>query len=367
MDLANEPTTMTRPVLAVHRLLRLGRIVRGLPGPLLTSVLVAACSGQNVAQPPPPPVNWRSFEHAQVDAGSTGPTAKESALAQEYANAVASPGLALLGHLMDDDARFAFPGMQDAHGRDAVVRAHEALFGAFDPRRFALTRVWRSASEQSLEWTMGGVQVHDWMTVKATQKPVTIHGITLLSTKDDGTITDVRVYFDVATVKAQLGAGPRELADLPAPVMPPPGTAPQIVEQGAQDQDNVAVVRTALDALENTNENAYVEQMTDDGEIHTLERAQPLRGKEDRRAYFKALHKSIAQLDTTVTNGWSAGAYAIVEYGITGEQIAPIAWVPVQRDQVVRLHVADVDEIHDGKITRIWRFDNPSELSAPGP
>jgi ketosteroid isomerase-like protein len=354
MDLANEPPSMTRLALVCVLC-------------FAAALMAMACSGQNVAQPPPPPVNWQSFSHGSVDAGAGGPTAKESALAQEYVNALGSPGLSLLGHLVDEDAHFAFPGADDAHGRDAVVRAHDALFGAFDQRRVAATRVWRTADEQSVEWTLTGVQTKDWMTVRATQKPVTFKGITLLWTKDDGTITDVHVYFDVATVKAQLGAGPRELADLPAPAMPPPGAGPQAFDRGPQDPDNVAVVRTALDALENTNEAAYVDQMTDDGEIHTLERAQPLRGKEDRRAYFKALHKSIAQLDTTVANGWSIGPFAVVEYWIAGEQIAPIGWIPVQRDQVVRLHIVDVDEVRDGKIARTWRFDNPGELAAPGP
>jgi ketosteroid isomerase-like protein len=253
------------------------------------------------------------------------------------------------------------------------VRAHEGLFGAFDGRRFALTRVWRTAGAQAVEWTMSGVQARDWMTVAAIQKPVTFKGITLVWTKDDGTISEVHVYFDVATVKAQLGAGPldakapppKELASLPAPAMP--SGPPEFFDQGTQAAENVAVVRTALDALENTDENAYVDQMTEDGEIHSLERAEPLRGKEERRAYFHMLHKSIAQLDTTIANGWSVGPYAIVEYWIAGDQIAPIGWAPVQRDRVVRLHVVDVDEIRNGKIARVWRYDNPAEITSPGP
>lgn len=126
------------------------------------------------------------------------------------------------------------------------------------------------------------------------------------------------------------------------------------------------MVRTALDALEN-NEPAYLGALADDIEVHTLERSEPARGKDEARLYFKAMHKAIAQLDTTVDNGWGIATYAVVEYTIAGEQLAPIGWVPAQKESVVRLHVVDVNELRDGRIARVWRFDNPIELLAQGP
>lgn len=330
--------------------------------------LLGACSGETVAQPPPPPVNWQSFSRALADAGPNAPTAKESAVAQEYDGALASPHFALLGHLLDEDAHFSFPaaGLDDVQGRDAVVRAHEALFGAFNPRRFVTARLSRTSGEQTVEWTMSGVQARDWMGVAATQKPVVIRGVSLLWTKDDGTLSDVHVYFDVAAVKALLGAGPRELATLAAPPMT---AAPaHVIDSTPQDPENVAPVRTALDALENGNESAFLDAMSDDIELHTLERAEPLRGKEEQRAYFKATRRAIAELDTTVENAWSVGPFAVVEYSITGEQIGPVGWVPMPREaHVVKLRVVEVDEIHNGKIAGIWRYENPNEMTAPGP
>jgi steroid delta-isomerase-like uncharacterized protein len=332
-----------------------------------TTLLLVACSTETVAQPPPAPVNWESFARPVADAGTDEVSAKERALAQEYTKALGAPGFAGLAALLDDDAHFSFPGMEDAHGRDSVARAHEVLFSAFDGRRFVNSRVWRTANEQTAEWTMTGVQTKDWKEVPASQKPVVISGLTLLWTKDDGTISDCHVYFDVAAVKAQLGAGPKALAGLAAP--PAPTGATQVVDQTGHDGDNTAIVKTALDALENSNEAAYLASFADHIELHTLERADPARGKDDAaRAYFKSMHKAIGQLDTTVDNGWSVGPFAIVEYSIAGEQLAPIGWVPVQKEpHVARLQVADVAEIRDGKIARIWRYDNPSQILAPGP
>ncbi len=199
----------------------------------------------------------------------------------------------------------------------------------------------------------------------AAQRAAAIRGVTLLWTKDDGTLTDVHVYFDVAVVKAQLGAGPKELAGLAAPPMP---SAPgPVIDQTGQELDNAAVVRSALAALENNSEGAYMGVMADDIEVHTLERAEPARGKDDQRAYFTTMHKVIAQVDTTIDNAFSVGPYAIVEYSITGEQLAPIGWVPLQRNRVVKLHVVEVDEVANAKLARIWRYDNPSEIATPGP
>lgn len=331
----------------------------------LASALVG-CSAETVAQPPPAPVDWRSFQsRPAIDAGPSGPTPNERAVAEGYAAALESPGVSLLTNRLDEDAHFAFPGMRDAHGRDAIVQAHGALFGAFDQRKFAISRVWRTDSAQSIDWTMTGTQTLAWMGVPATGKPVAFKGLTVLWTNHDGSIKDVHVYFDVAVVKGQLGVGPKDLLNLPQP--PVAGTAggSQIFDQtgSPEEKSNVLLCRAALDALENNDLPGYVSAVADDLEVYTLERAQPLRGKDDMRAYFKAMHKAIGQLDTTVANDWGIARFVILEYEIAGEQIGPVGWIPIQREKVVRLHITDVVEMRDAKIARVWRYDNPPEIA----
>jgi steroid delta-isomerase-like uncharacterized protein len=330
-------------------------------------VLAAGCSSETVAAPPPAPVDWHAMQAARTsEAGKPAPTAKERAVAEGYASALTAPDFPRLGSLLDPDAHFAFPGMAEAYDRDAVVKAHAALFGAFDQRALGLSRIWRTDRQQTLEWTMTGVQARDWMGVPATHKPVGVRGLTLLSTKDDGTITDVHVYFDVMVVKAQLGAGPKELENLPLPSIP--AAPPQVFEQtGSPDEAaNVTAVRAHLDALEKKDEAAFLGTVTDDVQIETLGRAQPMRGKDDVKAYFKAMHKAIGQLDTTLDNAWGVTRFAIVEYFISGEQLGPIGWIPAQRDKVLKLQVADVVEVTGGKIAHIWRYDDPAQIAAGG-
>ncbi len=119
------------------------RIERWWPG-----VALLACSPGAVADPASPPVNWQSLDaHAAPVSGPNVPTEKERPLAEEYAAALASPAFSQLAPLVDESAHFSFPGMDDANGRSGVVHAHDVLFGAFDQRRFVMTRVWRTASE----------------------------------------------------------------------------------------------------------------------------------------------------------------------------------------------------------------------------
>ena len=335
----------------------------------VAGLLLGACSSDNAASPPPAPVDWHAFDLPRhFDAGASGVTVSERQVAEQYAAALTSPGFAALGPKLDSDAHFQFPGAADARARDGVVQAHEKLLGAFDRRAVTVSRVWRTPNEQTVEWTLTGVQTKDWMGVAPTQKPVVIRGISLLWTKDDGTITDVHVVFDTAVVKAQLGVGPKELLGAPPPAVP--SGAPQVFDQGSTPEEagNVAIARGWLDALESGNEAAYLGAATDDVTVETSERFQSVHGRDDLRAYFKMLRKAIGQLDTTVDNAWGVGRYVILEYTVAGEQLGPLGWVAPQRDKVFRLDKVSIAELSGGKISHVWKYDNLGQLlSASNP
>ena len=331
------------------------------------ALLLGACSSDNLGAPPAAPVDWHAFDVPRGPAAvAPGPTPQERVVAEAYVTALATPGFAGVTPLLNADTHFTFPGIQDARGHDAVIRAHETVLGAFDSRVFATSRVWRTDAVHAVEWTMSGVQSKDWMGVPASHKPLVLKGISLLWTKDDGTIVDSHMVFDVAVAKTQLGAGPKELASLPAPTMA--SGAPQATEQARTPDEaaNVAVTRAWLDGLEKPDDGAYLAAVTDDVQVESQHRAQPMRGKEDLKTYFKAMHRAISELDTTVDNVLGIGRFTVVEYTINGEQVGPLLWIPAKSDRVVRLHVIDVVELRDGKIAHVWRYDSPDEIPATG-
>jgi len=335
------------------------------------ALLLGACSSDNVGAPPAAPVDWHAFDAPRGPAAvAPGPTPQERVVAEAYVSALASAGFAGITPLLNADTHFTFPGIQDARGHDAVIRAHETVLGAFDSRVFATSRVWRTDAVHAVEWTMSGVQNKDWMGVPASHKPVVLKGISLLWTKDDGTIVDAHMVFDVTLAKTQLGAGPKELAGLAPPTMA--SGAPLATEQSRTPDEaaNVTATRAWLDGLEKTDDAAYLAGSTDDVQVEALQRALPMRGKEELKAYFKSMHKAIGELDTTVDNVLGIGRFVVVEYTINGEQVGPLqvgAWtIPAKSNRVVRLHVADIIEIRDGKVAHVWRYDSPGEILVTG-
>jgi hypothetical protein len=339
---------------------------------LAVAVTGAACSTGTVVKPVPPPIDYRSLDERRVaDAGAAAPTARERAVAEAYLAGLASPGFGPLSGHLTADVHFSFPGLEkpagDAFGAPAVVRAQEVLFGAFEPRSLAASRVLRTASAQIVEWTLAGPQKSDWLGVPATEpksRTVSFRGVSILGTKDDGSISDVRTLFDVASVKAQLRAGPGEPRDVESPAMPDGGLQVEEQDGSPEEAQNVAAVRGSLDALERSRD-AYIAAMDPEARVVALRTTSSPRGngREGAAAYYKALHEAIAQLDTTVESAWGVGHFAVAEYTISGEQIGPLFGFALQRDKVVRLHVIDVVELAAGKIAKIWRYDNPVEIS----
>ncbi len=374
---------------------------------LVSSAWLFHCTSNPIGPPPEAPIDWHAFEvRAAADAGPVGPTARERGVSEAYARALASPQFADLSPMLDIGVHMAFPGMSDARGRDATVQAHEVLFGALDAREVEISRMWRTKDTQALEWTLSGTQVRAWFGVPPTHKNVVLHGVTLLWTRDNGAIIDVHVYFDVATVRAQLGVGPdgapaaalhgvapssraqlgvgpdgapaaaplgvpsSSSSDLAAllPASPARG-APVVFEQTGttEERDNLTRVRAALDALEANDPAAYEASMADDAQVFTLESDNPIRGKAGATAYFRAMHKGLGQLDSTIDNAWAVAQFVILEYDLSGEQVGPLGWVPARRGKVVRIHIVDVIEMRQGKFANVWRYDNPGEILADAP
>lgn len=330
----------------------------------VASLLLAACSAETVAPPPPAPVDWHSFD-ARRAAPPKPPSPDERPLAESYLAAIAAPDLAPLKPLLDDTTHCSFPGRDDVRGADQVLRAHEVVFGPLDARSVAATRIWRMGTVQAVEWTMTATHARPWLGLAPTDKPIAVRGLALLWAQQDGQLADIHVYFDAVAAKASLGIGPKALRGLVPP--PLPTGAPKVYARSSTDEPakNVAPVRAALDALEENKESVFLASMSDGVEIHTLQLDRPMRGKEEARAYFRNMRKGIAQLDTTIVGAWGVDSFAVVEYTFSGEQIGPIGWIPFVRDRVVRVEAVDVVEVRDGHIASIWRFDDLGELAVP--
>jgi hypothetical protein len=331
---------------------------------MIVTMLLVGCTSAALVSPPAPPVDWQAFDARRpIDASPGGPTARERAAAEAYVRVLSSGNLAALGPMLDAGANFMFPGFGGARGREAVVRAHEDIFGAFDDRQLDVSRVWRTDSTQTIEWTFRGVLERPFGRVRPTHEPSAFRGLTLLWTNDDGAIIDIHTYFDESAIRGRGDAG-LSADEASAPATPADGgDGPQFFDQSGSlaERLDLECVRSSLDALEQNRDGDYVSSATDDVELFPGGRGKALHGKEALLGYVRALHKSIGQLDTTIENVWAIADFVIVEYDMSGEQVGPIGGIPAD-GRVIRLHVADVVELRSSRMKRIWRYDDPAEL-----
>jgi hypothetical protein len=317
--------------------------------------LIAACSAEALPRPPAPPVDWASLEPRPPAAAAVA-TNKERNITEAYLKALSADSAPALASVLADEVHFNVAGLETTavYGRAGVVRAHEQLFGAFRPRMWTATRVLRTDRSQAIEWTLAGRD-------EATGKPIGFRGVTLTATKDDGTISDLHVYFDQGIVHAQLTGEPRQLAEL-APALSPT-TSEERIEQGRTTDESAAVATVSRwidDALQR-DELGYLAAATDDIEVSTLQRASPMRGKKGLRDYYAAMHAAIGSLDTQLDSVVGVGRYVIAEYHIVGRQRAKYLYVPV-KEPVIKLYIVDVIEMRGGKVGRIWRYENPLQI-----
>lgn len=312
--------------------------------------LVAGCTTETISRPAAPPVDWNSLDvkpnavaTGAGDGGVSANTSKERQAGDNYLAALSSPGFAALGNVLNEDAYFAFAGLKDVHGRDNIIKLHQTLLGKFEDRKFVASRRFTTESAQILEWTMSGMD-------KKSSKSTTFRGVVILRTNDDGSVSNVHLYYDELNAKDGVALMPNE--------------ARVEVEQKKDktESENVAVIRRELDALETKNADAYTATMTDDVQVTALDSLRNQKGKADAKAYVLQMNKSIANLDTSIDDIWGIGDYVVVEYHIVGEQKGPIGRIPAQKDNLLKMFDVDIAQLKDQKISHIWRYDNPAQL-----
>ncbi len=350
-------------------------------------VLVAGCSSETVGMWPAAPTQFMTTPGVAPAPSPTTPTDMERGAADAYTNALESPGFVDLGSLLQEQAQFAFDG-RSTHGRERVLKAHEDMFGAFDERRFVTSRLWltdstRPLDSQAIEWTMTGVQARAFMGIAPTGRSVVIRGLTLLWTNDDGIISELHVYFDEAVVRAQLQRSPVELREGrtaqpssvtvsdPAAVQKvaapsPDGDARPVFERSGTPEEsaNVAVMRTMIQSLEDDKEAEFLSTMNEDVEVFTLDRAEPTRGKNAAREYFRTMRRSIRLLDTVIRNAWGVRTFAVTEYVVTGLERAPLPGVAFAEGRPIHARFVDIAEFKDGRIARISRYADPTSFAS---
>ncbi len=314
------------------------------------------CGGvpTTVSAPSSAPIDVGSFEATPAKVAPIGATEKERAVASAYLRALAAEQFEGLAEQLDDQVHFSLAGAVDRRGKKDAVAAHRALFGALSHRRVEASRVLLTESSQVVEWVMSGEAA-------AGGKAITIAGVSLLWNNDDGSITDLHLFVDEAQLAAQLGRAPKGYTQLP---LPPARQERANHEQknDAREAANLEVAHKYLESWRRGDDAALGALMTDDVELISQASEPDVRGRGEARQRLRGWHHAIDPLDALVDNYIPVGDLVVVEFHFVGQQRAPIGWVPLQAENVLKAYFVDVLELREGKIARVVRYENPMQL-----
>jgi ketosteroid isomerase-like protein len=335
---------------------------------LLRSTVALSCFTGCVSaavEPAPPPVDARIYQvtAAHLARLQKTPAERDRESADAFGRALGDGDTKALTALLDPDVNFSLPGMPGASERKGTLQAITDLFGAFSGRAYAPGRIWQIGEAAVIEWTITGIQSSPWMGVSPAQKPIAIHGASLLWFNPDGRIGDVHVYFDCGAVLAQLGAAPNGAIQAGPPPSLVPSPVLTIAGGTPEEKANVAVVDASWDALEVRNEVGYLAPFAEDVEVTRFDRVSTERGKDERKKFFRWVTTGVSSLAHTPANAWGAGTFVIEEYTINGVHSGKLTSTPPS-GHTLRLSYLDIYELQNGKIARAWTYGNSLELYA---
>jgi ketosteroid isomerase-like protein len=325
------------------------------------AILLALCACETpdtLPRPERPPADYASLTAATGrDGGPLVATQRERGIAKAYMDVLSDPALAGLDALFDEDAHFVFAGDEyESHGRIEVRSAHKKLLDALASRTFKARRVLLTDRSQAIAWTMNGKD-------GSNGSDVGVNGIALVQTKDDGTVSDIHLFYDEGIINAQRGLEPKQLGSGKIKPPPMPSGDPEIVEQahGSNEERNLQVVSDWLDPGLERDPGKYQAAMSNGIVIETAENP-PMTGIAAAMADRDSWHRSIQSLDVQVMPPLiAAGDFVAVEYRLVGTMVNRIGFFP-SVNALIQMYGVDIVQVKDGRITHVWRYDDPLQL-----
>jgi ketosteroid isomerase-like protein len=246
------------------------------------------------------------------------------------------------------DASIAIHGGERLTGRGAIERYEAELLRRFPNTRFALLDIWQGEAAAVARYA-----------VNTPPPPVGSghEGLLFYRFGATGEIVEERRYLDALTPMAQLGAIAGHAArSLPAlPAMPR-------MHSVTPAAGGAAAVRALLEAVQRTDERAFVDRLAENVVIDEAMLPVPFSGVAGARAWFRTWTRSFPRARADVTTLVSAGDHVIVELLISGTLEASFGPLdPSSRPFVA--HRAAVFRLHGGRVVEYSGFMNGRELA----
>jgi predicted ester cyclase len=332
---------------------------------LVLPLFVAACGGEE--QPPPKvpeaPVVPPPVVSAQPTAVPAPPAAKAS-LRDLQQQSLKTALEALNEHdakkfasVYADSAVISVVGLNEVVGRSSVEANMDEWFRTFGKIKIGFRRVWIKDKTIVLEWVINGTHTGELFGRKMPETPIGHYGLSIVTMNDDGKVVTERRYGDLGVVATQVGATkekPRAIPQLP--------DSTDILEsKGAEDAKAESAAGAYLGTYAKKADGAYEALFTDGAEVDGILHVDPVKGKGEAKKAFNAMLKAFPDLKLSPTLLLGIGDTAVIEYFMSGTNSGPLGARAATKKNV-NTHAVDILHLKDGKLERVWTYQNSSEL-----
>ncbi|MBX3191281.1 MAG: ester cyclase [Labilithrix sp.] len=315
-----------------------------LPPPAAPAPPVAAPPPPPTTEPPPAPAPKLSLAEMQKQGLGTALQGINSHDPKMFASVYA------------DSAVINVAGLNEVNGRDAIAANMAEWFETFSNAKLGFSRVWVKGDAMVIEWVINGVHHGALFGVKGTEQPIGHYGLSVVQFSPDGKVVREERYGDLGTVMTQVGgakAKPRPIPEVPK--------GPETIASTGNEEKNVDVAKAALTALETKKEADFTGALTDDVEHDGLFHLETTKGKDEAKKFFKSFTTAFPDAKFEVTKSLAIGDYAIVESTLKATHAGALGTIKPTKKPIA-VHLVDIFKIKDGKVARVWTYQNSLEM-----
>jgi steroid delta-isomerase-like uncharacterized protein len=256
-----------------------------------------------------------------------------------------------------ENAIISVVGLNEVTGRAGVEANMDEWFKTFGKIKIGFRRVWIKDKTIVLEWVINGTHTGELFGRKMPETPIGHYGLSIVTVNDDGKVVTERRYGDLGAVATQVGATKDAARAIPAL----PDSTDLLESKGAADAKAEAAAGAYLGAYAKKSEAEYESMLSDGPEVDGILHKDPVKGKAEAKKAFSAMFKAFPDLKLSQTLLLAVGDVAMIEYEMTGTNNGPIGTRPASKKKVAT-HAVDLVHLKDGKIDRVWTYQNSSEL-----